>query len=276
MTGHAIRGTSPSTRWRLARAGLGAAVAATYAFLVLPVVVVVLVSFNPLESLTIHLGRPSLRWYGEFFRNANFLNSFEASLEIAAITAAVSLLIGVPAAYSLVRSPLPGRTALQAFFLSPLAVPAIILGVALLNLYYLIRMNGSILSIVLGHVAVTSPYVIRTVTASLVGLDATLEEAAVGLGASALRTFFVITLPLMRSGVIAGGLFVFILSFGELNATLFLTSPNATTLPVQIFSELVWTTNPVVAAASVFQILVIVVAVLVIERTVGITRVARF
>ncbi len=276
MTGSARPTGSASARWALARAVLGVAVGATYAFLVSPVVVVVLVSFNPLESLTIHFGRPSLRWYAEFFRNANFLGSFGASLQIAAIAAAVSLLIGVPAAYALVRSRLPGRTVLQAFFLSPLAVPAIILGVALLNLYYLIQVNGSLLSIALGHVAVTSPYVIRTVTASLVGLDTSLEEAAIGLGAGPLRTFLAITLPLMRSGVIAGGLFVFILSFGELNATVFLTSPNATTLPVQIFSELVWTTNPVVAAASVFQILVIVVAVLLIERTVGITRVARF
>lgn len=263
-------------RWTLARAALYGTVLVTYVFLVIPVLVVVLVSFNPLESLSINLVRPSLRWYLEFFRNANFFNSFGASLEIAAITAAASTLIGVPAAYGLVRSNLPGRTLLQVFFLSPLAVPAIILGVALLNFYYLIRMNGSTLSIILGHIAVTSPYVIRTVTASLVGLDPALEEAAVGLGASPLRTFFAITLPLMRSGVIAGAIFVFILSFGELNATVFLTSPAATTLPVQIFSELVWTTNPVVAAASVFQILVIVLGVLVIERTVGMTRVVRF
>jgi putative spermidine/putrescine transport system permease protein len=80
----------------------------------------------------------------------------------------------------------------------------------------------------------------------------------------------------MRSGVIGGAIFVFIVSFGELNATIFLTSPGSTTLPVQVFSELVWTTNPAVAAASVFQILVIAIGVLVIERTIGIASVARF
>jgi putative spermidine/putrescine transport system permease protein len=135
---------------------------------------------------------------------------------------------------------------------------------------------------VLGHIALTTPYVVRTVMASMIGLDSligldlALEEAAVGLGAGPIRTFFSITLPLMRAGVLAGAIFVFILSFGELNATVFLTSPAATTLPVQIFSELAWTTNPVVASASVFQILIIAVGVLVIERTIGISNVARF
>src|SRR3989304_2498102 len=143
-------------RGTLARAALFGPVFVPYVFLVIPVLVVVLVSFNPLESLTINLSRPSLGWYLEFFRNANFFNSFGARLEIAAITTLVSTLTGGPAAYSLVRSNLPGRTVLEAFFLSPLAVPAIILGVALLNFYYLIQMNGSTLSIILGHLAVTS------------------------------------------------------------------------------------------------------------------------
>jgi putative spermidine/putrescine transport system permease protein len=248
----------------------------TYIFLVAPVVVVILVSFNPEESLTINLAQPSLRWYTSFFQNANFLTSFTASLEIAALTAVAATLLGVPAAYGLARSSFRGRGALQMLFLSPLMVPAIVLGVALLNLYFTVRINGSITGIVLAHIAITAPYIVRTATASLAGLDLGLEEAATGLGASELRTFFTITLPLMRSGVIAGAILVFILSFGELNATVFLTAPGATTLPVQIFSELIYTTNPMVAAASVTQILIITAGVLAIEKTVGISRVARF
>ncbi len=247
-----------------------------YLLLVAPVIVVILVSFNPVESLTINLINPSLRWYAEFFRNANFHASFVSSLKIAAITALGSTILGVPAAYALVRSKFPGRTAFQTFFLTPVMVPAIILGVALLNLYFLIGMRGSLQSIVLAHVVITTPYVIRTVSAALAGSDLSIEEAAIGLGASRLRTFFLITLPLMRSGVIAGAVFVFVLSFGELNATIFLTSPQMSTLPVQIFSELFWMTNPVVASASVFQILVITAGVLIIEYTMGITKAVRF
>lgn len=248
----------------------------TYILLVAPVVVVILVSFNPIESLTINLAQPSLRWYQEFFRNANFHNSFVTSLQIASIAAVASTTLAVPAAYGIVRSGIPGRTAIQALLLSPMMVPAIVMGVALLNLYFIIGLKGSFQSLVIAHVLLTTPYIIRTVVASLTGLDMAIEEAATGLGAGRLRVFFSITLPLMRSGVIAGAVFVFVISFGELNATIFLTSPQASTLPIQIFSELVWTSNPVVAAASVFQILVITVGVLIMEYTVGITKAARF
>jgi len=248
----------------------------TYVFLVSPVVVVVLVSFNPTQSLTINLTNVSLRWYSEFFRNFNFSGSFVISLQIAAITAVLATMLGVPAAYGLVRSNFPGRTAVQTFMLMPVMIPAIVMGVALLNLYFITGMKGSILSIVVGHAVITTPFVIRTASASLAGIDLATEEAAIGLGAGRLRIFFQITLPLMKSGVIAGIVFVFVLSFGELNATIFLTSPGTTTLPIQIFSELVWNTNPLVAAASVFQILVITVGVLIIEYTVGITKAAQF
>jgi putative spermidine/putrescine transport system permease protein len=248
----------------------------TYAFLVAPVVVVVLVSFNPVASLSINLAQVSVRWYSEFFRNANFYGSFLTSLHVAAITAIISTVLSVPAAYALVRAEFLGKNAAQAFLLSPVIIPAIILGVALLNFYFSTGGRGSFWSIIVAHIVLTCPYVVRTVSASLAGLDRTLDEAATGLGAGRLRIFFSITLPLMRSGVVAGAVFVFIVSFGELNATVFLTSPQVSTLPVQIFSELVWTTNPVVAAASVFQILVIMVGVLVIEYTIGITKAARF
>lgn len=248
----------------------------TYLLLVAPVVVVVLVSFNPVESLTINLSQPTLRWYAEFFRNANFRDSFVTSLQIATLAAIGSTLLGTPVAYGLVRSKLPGATLLQTFFLSPIMVPAIILGVALLNLYFILGIKGSLISIVLAHVVITSPYVVRTVSSALIGLDPAIEEAAVGLGASGLRTFFAITLPLIRSGVIAGAVFVFIISFSELNATVFLTAPQVSTLPVQIFAELFWMTNPVVASASVFQILIITAGVLIIEYAVGITEAARF
>ena len=248
----------------------------TYLFLVAPVIVVILVSFNPIESLTINLLQPSLRWYREFFQNANFYKSFGTSLQIAAITSLGSTLLAVPAAYALVRLDFPGRNAVQTFLLAPVMIPAIILGVALMNLYFMMNVRGSLSSIIVAHVIITSPYVVRTVSASLTGLELDIEEAAIGLGASALRTFFSITLPLMRSGVLAGAVFVFVISFGELNATLFLTSPQYSTLPVQIFSELAWMSNPVVAAASVFQILVITAGVLIMEYTVGMTKAARF
>jgi len=251
-------------------------VGSVYVLLVAPVLVVVLVSFNPVESLTVRLSEPSLRWYQEFFRNSTFNGAFVTSLQVASLSALGSTVLGLPAAYGIVRFRFPLRNSLQLLFLAPVIVPTVILGVALLMIYFSIGLRGSILTVAIAHIVITTPYVIRTVSASLTGTDPQMEEAAMGLGAGRLRTFWSITLPLMRSGVIAGALFSFVLSFGELNATIFLTSPQVTTLPVQIFAELAFTTNPVVAAASVLQVLVIVVAVLLMEYTIGITRAARF
>jgi putative spermidine/putrescine transport system permease protein len=164
---------------------------------------------------------------------------------------------------------------LNGLFLSPLVFPTIIVGVALLLFFR--RIGMPILpGLILAHVLIGTPYCIRSILTSLQGFDVALEEAGQSLGASPVRTFFLITLPLIRPGILCGWLFAFIVSFGELNMALFLTGPGVTTLPIEIFAYLQFQGSQlVIAAASTLQICLIIVLVTAIERLVGLSSIVR-
>jgi putative spermidine/putrescine transport system permease protein len=155
---------------------------------------------------------------------------------------------------------------LESFFLMPLLVPEILLGAALYLYYARLEMRSSLLTIVLAHLVISTPYVIRSVTAGLVGIDRRLEEAAMSLGATRVQAFCKVTLPLLRSSVLSGGIFAFIISFSDINLSLFLSGPGTTTLPVHIFSEIQWGGDPTIAAASALQIVIIGLLILAVQR----------
>ncbi len=261
---------------RLLRILSVAALAASYIFLLAPVIVIILVSFSPTPSLAFPPSGFSLRWYQEFLNTPVFIKAFQNSILVALATAVIATLIGVPAAYAIVRVRFRGRDVAQSFLLAPTFVPSIIIGVALLNFFSNMSLRGTLVAMLAGHVLLSAPYVLRTVTASLTGIDLTTEEAAMMLGANPIVTFFKVTLPLMTSGIIAGVLFVFVTSFGELNASLFISGPETVTLPIQIFSFLQWNSSPVVAAVSTTQIAMIMGASLVIEKVFGLGKAMEF
>jgi len=148
----------------------------------------------------------------------------------------------------------------------PLLVPQILLGAALYLFYERLAVTASISTLLLGHLVICTPYVIRSVTAGLVGMDPRLEEAAMSLGATRVRAFFKVTLPLPRSSLLSGAIFAFIISFSDINLALFLSGPQSTSLPVHLFSQLQWQADPTIAAASALQIAIIGTLILVVQR----------
>ena len=237
----------------------GVATVVAFTLIVVPIVMVVVAAFSPKDFFQFPPPGFSLRWFVEFFRLDNMRSAFALSVELALASATIATILGTFAA----------------LFLAPLVFPTIILGVALLLLYKTIGMPV-LPGLLLAHCVVGLPYGFRTVLASAQALDPALEEAGESLGAGPLRTFFLVTLPLIWPGVLSGWLFAFIVSFGELNTALFLTGPGVTTLPIEIFSYLQFQGSQlVIAAASTVQIALIVLLVAVIERVVGIARITR-
>jgi putative spermidine/putrescine transport system permease protein len=253
----------------------GVATVVAFTLIVVPIVMVVVAAFSPKDFFQFPPPGFSLRWFVEFFRLDNMRSAFALSVELALASATIATILGTFAALFLARGGGTLGTLLQSLFLAPLVFPTIILGVALLLLYKTIGMPV-LPGLLLAHCVVGLPYGFRTVLASAQALDPALEEAGESLGAGPLRTFFLVTLPLIWPGVLSGWLFAFIVSFGELNTALFLTGPGVTTLPIEIFSYLQFQGSQlVIAAASTVQIALIVLLVAVIERVVGIARITR-
>ena len=253
----------------------GSATVVAFTLVVVPILMVVVAAFSPSDFFQFPPPGFSVRWFVEFFGLDTMRSAFALSIELALASATVATILGTLAALFLVRRRGPLAGVLHSLFLAPLVFPTIILGVALLLLYKTIGMPV-LPGLLLAHCVVGMPYGFRTVLASAQALDPALEEAGQSLGAGPLRTLALVTLPLVWPGVLAGWLFAFIVSFGELNTALFLTGPGVTTLPIEIFSYLQFQGSQlVIAAASTVQIALIVILVAVIERIVGIARITR-
>jgi len=238
-----------------------------YAALLAPLVIVLGVSFNPGAGFDFPPKGVSLHWYANFFSKEEFVSAFfKVSLVVGLLTALLATTFGSLAAIGLVRLRFTGREAVEAFFMTPLLVPHILLGAALYLFYARLGMKSSVLTILLAHLVIATPYVIRSVTAGLAGIDPGLEEAAMSLGANRVQAFAKVTLPLVRSSLLSGAIFGFIISFSDINLSLFLSGPGATTLPMQIFSEIQWGGDPTIAAASAMQIVTIGMLVLIVQR----------
>jgi putative spermidine/putrescine transport system permease protein len=255
------------------RRGLWAgANALVYAFVLAPILVVIPVSFSETQYLVFPPQGLTLRWYANFFETRELAESLWTSLHLAAWTTGISTVLGTMAALALVRYRYPGREALRTALMAPIVMPRLVLGIAFLMFLARTVLSGRFGGLLLAHVVVALPYVVRTVGASLAGLDRALEEAAMSLGAPPLTTFRTVTLPLLRPGILAGAIFAFVTSFDELVASLFLTGPRLTTLPVQIYTYLEYTSDPTIAAISVILVVFTAAVVLVTERIVGFSR----
>jgi putative spermidine/putrescine transport system permease protein len=249
------------------RRALFGVVVAIYLFLLAPLLIVVAVSFDPTDAFRFPPPGLSLRWYGAFLANDTFMRAFfRVSLVIAVLVSVAATVIGGLAAVGLVRFLARGRTLVETLFLTPIVVPEILLGAALFLYYSRLKWETSLAGLVLGHLVIAIPYVVRTVSAGLAGVDRTLEEAAMSLGASRIQAIVKDTLPLMRSSLVSGAIFAFIVSFSDINIALFVSGPETVTLPVHIFSQIMWQADPTIAAASTLQILLIAVLLAVVQR----------
>ena len=253
----------------------------TLFYILLPLLSITWLSFYSQEIPSFPPEGYTFRWYFSILSNDRFVDGLLLSIQLGVSATAIGLAVSVPAALCLSRFRFPGREALNNVLLLPLMVPGVVLGTALYVFHVEaeiatggeLHILGSTLGLLSGHVLVVIPWVVRLVMASLAGFDRTLEEAAQNLGADRWTTFRRITLPGILPGVVAGAMFGFVASFGNLEMNLFLVGPGRTTLQIAILQYLEWKIDPSIAAVSVVQIVLIGAAMLVTDRFVKISRV---
>ncbi len=250
-----------------------------YAFILFPIVFIVYISFYKDQFLTFPPSGYTFHWFANALQNESLVSGFIVSFKIAALATLIGVLAGSLASVALVYYPLRGRDFFSAFLLSPLIVPGIVIGTSLYIFYIeLARVSGwnpshNLGGLVMAHTMLTIPWSARLILTNLNMLDRSVEEAARNLGAGRLATFFHITLPRMRSGIIAAALFSFVVSFGDLEVSLLLITPGNTTLPIAMIQYLEYRIDPTIAAASTIQIAIIGVLLLLTDRFVKLAKV---
>jgi putative spermidine/putrescine transport system permease protein len=265
-------------RRRIGRWLLNGSAAVAFLYILLPLGFVTWLSFYSQEIPSYPPEGYTLRWFHAIMSNDRFIDGLLLSLQLALIATALGLLVSVPAALCISYFRFRGRELLNNLLLFPLMVPGVVLGTAL----YIFHVEteivtglpilGSLGGLVWGHVLLTVPWITRLVIASLAGFDRTLEEAAQNLGATPWTTFRRITLPGILPGIVAGAMFAFVASFGNLEMSLFLVGPGRTTLQIAILQYLQWKIDPTIAAISVVQIVLVASAMLITDRFVRLSR----
>ncbi|MCG5217870.1 ABC transporter permease [Streptosporangium sp. KLBMP 9127] len=241
-------------------------------FLIAPVLVTVASSLTTTRYVTFPPQGFTLRWYAEVFRKEEFLSSFVLSVGVALAAAAVSAVVGLACGLAIHRYRFPGRAALEGVLASAFAVPTIVLGIGLLQWFAQMGLASSPFTLLLAHLVLTVPYTVRLVLAGLAGLDRSAEKAAAGLGAAPFLVFWHVTLPAVRGPLIGGAFFAFITSFDDLTVALFVVTTDLQTLPVRIFNYMQYDYDPTVTAIGTLMVLFAAVAVVVIERFVGVAK----
>ncbi|OJY65017.1 MAG: ABC transporter permease [Rhodospirillales bacterium 70-18] len=266
-----------ATFWRTLvwRGGVGA----VFAVVLLPMVAVVWLSFFNQEIASFPPDGYTWRWYVNAWDQKQFARGFINSLQLAAIATVIGVTAGTAAAVALVRGRFPGRTALSGLLLGPLAVPGVVLGTGLYVFFVQIdnaidfQIVATLPGLIAAHVLLTIPWTVRLVSASLLGVTASVEEAAANLGARPFTVFRRVTLPMMRAGVVAAALFSFIQSFENLELTLLLVGPGRSTLPVEMLNYLNFRVDPTLAAVAAVQIVLIGALMLITDRFVSLSKV---
>jgi putative spermidine/putrescine transport system permease protein len=272
-------GLSASRRAPIGRWALNGAAGLTLGFILLPLVLVTWLAFFRQEIPSFPPEGYSLRWFAAVVNNKSFVSGFLLSVQVGVVATLLGLALAVPASLAVARRRFPGRGAVNTLLLMPLIVPGVVLGASI----YVFQIEteiatglpllGSPAGLIAAHALIVIPWASRLVTASLAGFDPAIEEAAKNLGAGPWTTFRRVTLPAIRPGIVAGALFGFVTSFGNLEMSLFLVGAGRTTLPIAILQYLEWKIDPTVAAVSVMQIALIAVAMIVTDRYVKISQV---
>jgi len=242
-------------------------------FMLAPLLIVCLVAFTPTNTLAIPTNSFSLRWFEAVFRHSDLMTSFWNSLWLGLCAASIATAISIPAGLALTRYEFKARGWLNGLFLSPLIIPHLVLGVALLRMFSLIDARGSFAWLTMAHVIIIIPYSLRLVIAASVGTDRTCEQAALSLGASRLTVFRRVTVPMLLPGITGGWLLAFISSFDEVTMSIFVTAPSTVTLPVRMYMYATESIDPLMAAASALMVLFTAVVMLVLDRLYGLDKV---
>jgi putative spermidine/putrescine transport system permease protein len=254
-------------------------VGTVFGIVLLPMLMVVWLSFFDQDVVSFPPPGYTLHWYINAWDQRQFTRGFVTSLELALVATVIGVSLGTAAAYALVRARFPAKALAGTLLLGPLAVPGVVLGTALYVFFVQVDnaidfpIVATLPGLIAAHVLLTIPWTVRLVMASLEGMHPAAEEAAANLGARPWTVFRRVTLPMMRSGVVAGALFSFIQSFENLELTLLLVGPGRSTLPVEMLNYLEFRVDPTLAAVATVQILLIGALMIVTDRFVSLSRV---
>lgn len=252
------RGRRPSLGWLVLYVITGLVLF----YLVFPVFVVIPVSFSSAQYLSFPPPGFSLQWYEKYFDRRDWIDATFLSLRVGITTAVLATVLGTLASLALVRGRFRGKNVINAFLVSPLIIPVIIVAIGVYFFYARLQIVGSPFGLALAHTALAIPFVVINVSATLYGFDERLEYAAMNLGANRWQTFRHVTFPIIKPGIFAGALFAFITSFDELIVALFVSGTGAVTLPRKMWDGLRQEIDPTIAAVSTLLIIVSVLILL--------------
>jgi len=244
-------------------------------FLLFPLVIILGASLTNGTYLAFPPQGLSLRWFAFVIGEESFVESFKTSLVVAAASTCLAMVVGVPVAYALIRHRGTLPSWLGSVFFLPVLVPEIVFGFSLLKSVIVTLDLPVMTALLIGHTMIALPYAVRVVGASLVGLDFSAEEAAISLGASPIRAFIFVVLPNISSGIVAAFILAFITSMNDVSVSLFLTGPGISTLPINLFTYVEQHFDPSVAAVSVLLMLLTAAVIIIVERTLGLSKVMR-
>jgi putative spermidine/putrescine transport system permease protein len=241
-------------------------------FVLAPIVVVIGTSFAASPIYEFPPQQLSLKWYQNLRSVPGLWSAFVLSIEIALLSTAAAVILGTGAAFALVRGNVPLREPLTLFLISPLMLPAIITGIALLMAFRSIGFDSSFWGVVIGHVVITTPYVVRTVLASMQLFQFSQLEAAATLGARPGDAFVRVLIPQIMPGIVAGALFAFVTSFDNYAVTMFLVDARSLTLPIKIINYTETSPDPTISAIATLLFVMSVIALVIGDRMVGLKK----
>jgi len=242
------------------------------AFLLLPILIVIPTAFNSDATVGFPIHGFSLKWFVNAVNRPEFIRSFVLSISVAVIATLISLVAGSLAAYAIVRRKFRGRAVLELILLSPLIFPSIVLAIALTMVLGSMGLLRTVPGLILAHTIVTLPYSVRALIGTFHSIEPSLEEAAAVLGAKRALVWQAILLPLLRPGLLAAGIFSLIMSFDEFAVSFFVVGPGLTTLPIELFNYTEFQVDPTICAVSTILIVLSALAVVAIERSVGLAK----
>lgn len=243
-------------------------------YLMLPLVVIIGASLTTTSYLAFPPEGLTLEWYRKLMDDPSYVASFTTSILLAIAATVVAILLAVPAALAFARYEFPGKATLSAILMSPLVLPHVVLGAALLQFGAHFGLTRSFLALLIGHTVIITPFVLRSVMTLMTPEQRSLEEASTDLGAGPWSTFFLVILPQIRPGIITGSIFAFISSFINVELSIFNTTAELNTIPVKLFNYVQYTIDPTIAAVSAATILAAVVAIVILDLTVGLDMLA--
>ncbi|MGJ9385717.1 ABC transporter permease [Salipaludibacillus sp. CF4.18] len=242
-----------------------------FIFLLGPLIIISLTSFEPGNVLKFPPEGFSIRWYINIFEVQMFLETFKISILVSFAGNLMALILGIPAAYALSRADFKGKDIINAIFISPILIPGIVLGFTLLRYIIVIYQVPVYLGLFVGHTIIMLPFIIRVISSSLSNFDFSIEEAALSLGAGRLETFFKVVLPNIKTGIIAAVIIAFLESFNNVDISVFMTGPGISTLPIQMLTYVQYYFDPTIASISVLLMILTAILMLLIERLLGIS-----